>query len=945
LPVPLAPAESLRASAAMAEADAKADSLPAARADRTASVLMLLMFLLSGAAALIYQIVWAKELSLVFGVTIYAQSAVVTTFMAGLALGSLYFGRVVDRWRRPLVLFALLEVGIGAFGLFFPYVAEGLKPIYAALYGPLGRNHYVMSLVRFVLSFLVLIVPTSLMGGTLPVLSRAYVTRARRLGKEVAGLYSANNLGAFAGCMLAGYVMLEFLGLRGTLAVAAGLNAVVAVVSLALAIGGTSPAAPVEPPGGSSARAAPLPGAVKVALWVFGIEGFTSLAYQISWTRLLIFFIEANIYAITAIVATFLVGLALGAFLVRRWVDRTDDPYRLLGLIELGIALTALATIPLLPWMMRHYVDFQRLLWRWGWAGWTLARFTLAFLVILVPTTFMGATMPVVSRIYVPALRGLGRKMGVIGCLDTLGSIFGAFAGGFIMIPLLGIQRTIVVTALINLALAVWVLAADPRRRRAGARPRVLLVASLVALALAPLLLLVRPRPLVLGARALRPLLSRRLLSYEEDVESTVSVVEAYGASRMLFVNHAGVAQTALIDRISHDMVAHVPLLCHPAPERILLIGFGIGFTSRAALVHGVEVDVVELSAGVREANRWFAEQNGSVLAEPDLRLFIDDGRNYVLGTQQKYDIVQAGIIHPAVSSGNAAFYTVDFYEESKRVLKPGGIMCQWLPLHMLPHEDFKMLIRSFQAVYPHTAIWYKNTSQYCTLVGTEEPLSLDFQDVERRVNEPALRRHLDQINLVDVYDFLDTFTCADERVASAIGRGPTHSDDHPYVEFHSQRPVALTAYAENVELLGLARQRVLPRLRNIPAGRRKQIAARLERWWRGTNRIIEGQYFSALMRSTGSGEPDFQSLYGELNARFRQAVEINPEDVNADFQWRNERCLYELRMAQKALREGWRAEGLERLQRAMQAAPGTFNAAEARYVYERHTRARPISP
>ena len=914
---------------------------PPSRTSRVASLLMLLMFLVSGVAALVYQIVWAKELSLVFGVTIYAQSAVVTTFMAGLALGSLCFGRVVDRWQRPLLLFALLELGIGGFGVLFPYVSEALKPVYAALYGPLGRNHYVMSLVRFVLSFLVLIVPTLLMGGTLPVLSRAYVRHARRLGKEVAGLYSANNFGAFVGCMLAGYVCLEFLGLSGTLRLAAGLNLLVVVVSLALALRLRAPEP--EPEEAGAEEPSRLPGAVKVALWVFGIEGFTSLAYQIAWTRLLIFFIEANIYAITAIVATFLVGLSLGAFLVRRWVDRTPDPYRLLGVIELGIALTALVTIPLLPWMLHNYVHFQSVLWRWHWAGWTLARFSLTFVVILVPTAFMGATMPVVSRIYVPVLRGLGRKMGVIGCLDTFGSIFGAFAGGFILIPLLGIQRTIIATALINLALAVWILTVDPvpvrRRLRRG-----LLAASVLALMAAPLLLVLEPRPLIIGSRPMKELLSARILSYDEDVESTVSVVEAYKASRMLFVNHAGVAQTALIDRISHDMIVHVPLLSHPDPERILLIGFGIGFSARASRAHGVDVDVVELSGGVRDANHWFSDYNEHILADPRVRLFIDDGRNYVLGTEEKYDVVQAGIIHPAVSSGNASFYTVDFYEEAKRILKPGGIMCQWLPLHMLPHEDFKMLIRSFQAAYPHTAIWFKNTSQFCTLIGTEGPLELDFLGIERRANAPELKEHLLKSNVVSVYDFLDSFTMADEEVARAVGPGPTHTDDHPYIEFHSQRPIALDAYAQNVRLLGDARQPVTTRLRNIPADRRQAVTERLERWWRATNHLIEAEYFAALMRSYGVGHPDCQDMFREMNARFQRVVALNPDDLNAGFLWRNELCLYELRMARRALHNGWRQEGLQRLERAMEVAPATFNAAEARYLYERETRSRPVA-
>jgi spermidine synthase len=292
----------------------------------------LFAFFLSGMAALIYQIVWAKELALVFGVTIYAASAVITAFMAGLALGSVGFGRWADRWQRPLVLFALLEVGIGALALLTPLVLSVvLKPIYVSLYGSFLDNHYVMSLVRFVMAFLVLLVPTCLMGGTLPVLSRAYVSAAKRLGGEVAELYSANNFGAFVGCMAAGYVLLELLGLRSTVSLAACLNFSVALVSLILDSRlGLRPPAPgtaSEPAAADAAseQTTGLPRPVKVALWVFAIEGFTSLVYQMAWLRMLIFFVNTNIYGVTAIVATYLVGLSACATLSGYWQSSRSE--------------------------------------------------------------------------------------------------------------------------------------------------------------------------------------------------------------------------------------------------------------------------------------------------------------------------------------------------------------------------------------------------------------------------------------------------------------------------------------------------------------------------------------------------------------------------------------------------------------------------------------------
>ena len=209
----------------------------------------------------------------------------------------------------------------------------------------------------------------------------------------------------------------------------------------------------------------------------------------------------------------------------------------------------------------------------------TIARFGICFLVILVPTAFMGATLPVVSRIYVSALSGLGRKMGVLGCLDTVGSILGAFAGGFILIPLLGIQQSIVIVALINLGLAAWVFAADPVPRL-RAHARVGFLVSVAALALAPLALLLKPMPLVLASSRLRAVPQEEILFYREDVESTVAVVDSLGFCRDLLVNGTVVAQTTRYDRPSHELIAHVPILLHPNPKRALLMGYGIGFTT-----------------------------------------------------------------------------------------------------------------------------------------------------------------------------------------------------------------------------------------------------------------------------------------------------------------------------------------------------------------------------
>ena len=930
-------------------------ALRPAEQQRVGFGMFLIMFFLSGVAALIYQIVWAKELALVFGVTLYATSAVVTTFMAGLAFGSLYFGRVVDRWNRPLVLFALLEIGIGAFALVFPAIAVLLRRSYVLFCGPFGDNHYVMSLVRFGMSFLVLIVPTSLMGGTLPVIAKACVVQDRELGRSVAGLYAANNLGAFLGCMLAGYVLLELLGPAGALGLAALLN--LAVVAMALyASARTQPhpawlAAPAQDPAGDTAGPSRLSGPVRVALWVFGLEGVTSLVYQMAWMRVLIFFVKMDIYGVTAIVGTFLAGLSLGAFVSRRWVDRLRNPYRTLGLIEFGIGTAALATIPALPFLLGVHQALLNL----ESSGLPLsiafsaANFGVTFAVILVPTAFMGATLPVVSRIYVAELRGIGRKMGVLGCLDTVGSIVGAFAGGFVLIPLLGVQRTIIATALLNLLLAGWVVHADPVSRVRPLR-RVAFLGSAGGMLLSASLLFLKPTPLIEYSHVLmgQPIL--RLVQYEEDEVASASVVEQRGLGRFLYVNDHAVAGDFPQDLPSHELEMHLPLLLHPHPKRVLVIGLGAGLSVRTALVHDTDVDVVELSRSVVRVNPCFREavedyrrQHGGrdVLEDPRVRIRIEDGRNFVLGSPEKYDVIHVGGFHPVLTSGSAGFYAVEFYQDCQRLLTPDGVFSQWLPIHQIPQEDFKTILRSFRAGFPHTSIWHKHSSDYCTLMGSLKPLRIDFQDFERRTRQPAVLAHLARSNVYEVWDLLDAFCLGEDAIDRAVGAGPLQTDRHPYIEYHKFRGM-LSDNVENLKLLANAREPVLPYLTDVPPDRLEEVKAQLARWFAATQELLRAQYIVADQRRMAPAT--YGETFQRAAAAYARAMELNPADVNARFLWKLSLARYNFYLARYHFGRN-RPLALHYLHRAAEASPDSYWGAEARFVIESQARGEMVRP
>lgn len=815
-----------------------------------------LMFFLSGVAALIYQVVWIKEMAQVFGVTLYASSAVVASFMAGLALGSLLFGRMADRWREPLALFALIQVGIGAFGLAFPFVLALVKQVYVAAYGPLGDSHFAMSLVRLAMIFPVLLVPTALMGGTLPVFVRAVARRRDRLSSDVAGLYSANNAGAFVGCLAAGYFLLERLGLDGGLRLAVGLNGVVVLMALMLMRRRAGePAALSEPAALPAAgRPARLDGPVRVALWVFGLEGFTSLVYQMAWLRMLIFFVRADVFGVTAIVGTYLLGLSLGAWLSRLWVDRLRSPLRALGAIEAAIGLTALGTLAALPLLMGVHRYVRQLVAHlpgelWSSLTYSGANFAVTALAILAPTVFMGATLPVVSRIYAAGRPELGRRMGVLGCLDTVGSVFGALAGGFLLVPLVGIQRTIIVTAMMNLALACWAFAACPasqKGRRAAVR------VSALALACTGLLLVLRPQPLVRYAPVLRQLISQEIVEYHEDLVATISVVGADSSRvRYLVVDHYVTGDTSPQDRPSHELVMHIPLLIHPAPRRALQVGLGMGLGVGACLAHDVPVDVVELSASMvrvhsrfRDCFELYRRRYGdrSILSDRRVRLRIEDGRNYVLATPERYDVIQVGVFHPNLTAGAAGFYSVDFYEDCRRILTDDGIFTQWLPIHGVPHEDIKTILRTFLTAFSHGTVWHKQSAGYCMLLGTKVPLRIDYQRVAEREQAPIVREYLARCEVRDAVDLLDSFCLGPEAVRRAVGGGPLQTDRHPLLEYHVWR-FGRGDRDAGLGMLVRHRERVWPYLVNVPAGQREELKGRMEETFLATQDMLQTKY------------------------------------------------------------------------------------------------------
>lgn len=743
---------------------------------------LLLLFFVSGACGLVYQVVWMRALALTLSVSVIAVTTTLCAFMAGLGLGAALAGRYADRLRRPLVAFGLAEIGVAITGLLTLAVLFDLGPAYAWLHGVLGGSGPALHAGRFLLACSVLIVPTTLMGTTLPLLARVAVDRREVVGRGAGGLYAINTLGAVAGAVLAGFWLVPEFGLSTTTVAAACGNlaigsaaALLGLRALPRAAEPTSPG-PV-PPADRSVSPAPT-GAGLVAIG-FGLSGFTAMGYEVLWTRALEQFTHNSTYAYTAMLATFLLGIGGGSALAAPFADRARRPVASFGWIQLGIGATVL--IGLLVYM-------ELLQWipavaeaAGGLSSWPRAvamMFGVAAVTLLGTTLLFGATFPFVACAVVESVEAVGRRIATAYVLNTVGSILGALLVGFVLLPFIGLRASFVGLVAINLLLGVAVV-------RAGlpARPYALAAAAAATLTFVGMLALV-PSQLFKGIFEAR---YGELLLYREQLTDIVMVTEDERGGRLIrYGDGRGTAGTITVreDR----SYAHLALLLHPRPERVLNICFGVGNSLSSVAQYPVErIDQVELSPGVVHAAPFFRSTNRNVLADPRVFLTIEDGRNFLLASRDRYDVIRLDPpeLHTA---GVVNLYTREFFELAREHLAQGGIFSIWLNIAYTPEAETRMILRTMADVFPHVTVWHSPWLYSWVLNGSVEPRPPDYALLERWFGERRVRADLASIPVRDPWELLDHFVMADDEVRAWAGEAPVITDDRTRIDFSLPR-------------------------------------------------------------------------------------------------------------------------------------------------------------
>jgi len=719
--------------------------------DRAHIPLLLVLFISSGCAALIYEIVWFQLLQLVVGSSAVSLGVLLGTYMGGMCLGSLLLPRYVSARRHPLRVYAIIEAGIGVCGLFVLL----MLPLLDHLYATVGGSGLFGILMRAVIAAICLLPPTLLMGASLPAIAR-YVESSSQGVSWLGFFYGGNIAGAVCGCLLAGFYLLRFYDMATATYVAAAINTTVAWLCYRLSTRTRyEPTPPAALPIPKSSPMSAAQGSVYLAI---GLSGLTALGAEVVWTRLLSVMLGATVYTFSIILAVFLGGLGIGSGVGSQVTRQMKNPRAALGVCQLLLAAAiawtaytladALPNWPIDPLLARSAVfNFQVDIMRCVWAVFPAA-------------CLWGASFPFALVTAAEHSDDSGTLVGRVYAANTVGGIVGALAFSIVLIPWMGTQdcqRLLVALAAIS---ALIVFASS--RRSLGKRGAAATVASMVAVVW--MIANIAPVPWLAVAYGRRMILQTdpgRALYVGEGRDYSVAISEPPDGDRYFHVAGKVEASTAIADMRLQRMLGDIPALIHQDPKTVLVVGFGAGVTAGTFVLQPTveKLAICELEPLVPPAAaNYFGKENYSVKDDPRTTIHYDDARHFILTSKEKFDIVTSDPIHPWVK-GTSSLYSKQYFELVKQHLRPGGIVTQWVPLYESDLATVKSELATFFDVFPNGTVWgntLNGRGNDLVLLGQVDPLKLDVDALQDRWNRPDHARVMQSMGAVNFHDLTD---------------------------------------------------------------------------------------------------------------------------------------------------------------------------------------------
>ncbi len=871
--------------------------------------LILVFFFVSGACGLMYEVVWLRIMGLIFGNTTFATSTVLAGYMAGLGLGALYFGKIIDRRNDPIRLYGLLEGGVGIYAILTPLIWKLIDLIHIWFYRAFDPSFLQFSLFRFGVSFLALLFPTFLMGGTLPVISKYFVHQREQTARNVGLLYALNTLGAVLGVLFSSFISLYLFGAWQTVFLTAAFNFLIAyicTVRIKEPVNKLEAAALPETGGSQENQTGALPWSERLISWLllalFGISGAVSMMYEIGWTRVLAMVLGSSVYAFSVMLATFLLGISLGSWLFSMYAQYRRVDLMAFSVLQVLTAFSAFIGLNRFESMPYYFVTIFR--WSHG-AVWAMetGKFVLSALVMLPPTLCIGAMFSCFIHVHQHSDL-LGREIGRAYFANTIGTILGSVFTGFFIVPAIGVRQTLMLAAGINTAIGIAVFLC---RKENFVTSRLALGAALLVLA-AGTGASVRPwdTTVISSDVAVKPmravnmtrqeflhtLKSRQTVFYKEGLSATVSVIRVLD-NLSLSVN--GKVDASTDDAFTQFMIGHLPMLLHPKAEKVLVIGMGSGSTVAAVAAHPArEIHCVELEEAVVEGAYYFGKLNRYVLYDPRLKIFINDGRNFLLVRPDKYDVIISEPSNPWMA-GVANLFSEEHYRTMRSRLNPGGVVCQWLHAYSMSPDDLRMIIRTFSRSFKQVTLW---VSYYpdLMLIGTNDPKPIDFQHIRESFKIPEVAGDFAPHGIRTPEGLFSCFWLGDEELRRLSEDARINSDNHPYLEFSAPKNLYRETLKMNFSYLNSFYTAALPSIVNldVPLERNAKFYREVARGYAFKAMFAESDRALSKAREIEPESPEYYEVSGLMNRKggqiekaaldFSKAVQLNPRSAESRF-------------------------------------------------------------
>ena len=727
-------------------------------------------FFLSGATALVFEMIWSRQFVTVFGNSPYAISTVLCAYMAGLGLGGLFGGRLADGIERRAVAYGVTQAGVAIWALAIPLMLEWLRVIVPTLSALSPESLWVSTLARFGMSFAILVVPCFLMGMTLPLLVRAVTESERFIGSRIGVLYCLNTLGAAVGCFAGGFWLVQTLSLSEMNLVAVSVNFAIAIVAIAMPWrreAGVAVGLKESEKVGESAASGGL------LLTVAFLNGLAGLACEVLWIRYRTFFINST-YVFATVLCVYLLGMGLGGLIYGLAAGRIRRPAIALGIVEMLLAVSVPATF-----------IAGALIFAEGPPAAEQVKMVIG--TVFLPTALMGIAFPLLCAVYGRHVQALGRRTGAIFAVNTAGTVLGTLLPVFVLVPMMGIQMSIVLMSALYGVMGVALL--GPRRRLAAGTAVVYAVVLLVLFAAVPGNLCQR----VFLATDFSLARHTDILFYCEGRTGTAIVTrDRVNNCKTVYINGISEVPALYPHQLCFKMIGDLGPMLHPNPEEVLMICFGGGIAAGATtqLPEVKHLTIVDLESSVVEAASLLTKENNGLLANPKVHIVIDDGRNYLMMSGRRWPVIVSDSTHPK-SGDSWVLYTQEFYRLVREHLANDGVFVQWVPTQLLRKEEFKIIVRTFESVFPHASLWVTHgideqcrAGTYSLLAATPGPLKIDAARMRERLSVEAVRRDLEPYGLHTAAGFLDTFVCAEEGLRRWAGEGPVNTDDLPYTQY-----------------------------------------------------------------------------------------------------------------------------------------------------------------